>query len=264
MKSREIVGRIWKSLTLGESTLTVAAIQDSIEAAITRTGIRTKYGRSITFGNTMLISISPEAMEVVAPAQRRVLSEIQEHLPAQLGAKGWALLQQELSLNLVADSTLVGLQMSVRVVDADVTPDIPTGSRLPKAPSTSIPLMRLVELDGTRREWVIDPLRPLVIGSAPPPDSPEWAALTIDKRYVSRIHLLARPHIGPAPTLLINDRSTHGTTVNGTPVTPRVDVHVSHGDVLHLAAGGGIQGSRLRFVVGRPDAEVTEGTTGPL
>lgn len=259
------IGEMWRQLLryldLGESGMEVWQIQEAIAKAVANTRVKTLTGQTLIYGNTMIVSLSPEAYEVVRPVERPVVNELQEHLPKRLQEVGLILNGAPLRIALVVDPGLQGREVKVGASERDVTPDEHgRASREPDPDVTPDDASQVsVVLVGPKpREWQVRGDRRLLIGRRPKQPGTVHTDVEIDNPTLSRLHAglqAVRLPDGDKGLEVTDLESQNGTFVDGRRVDSNRPVHVRHGQVIRL---GGKSGVNLRVSVAGVDPDATE------
>lgn len=245
--------------SLDQAGLSTVDVQEKIEQAIIQTGVRTKYGRTLRYGNCMTVAMGEDAYKAILPVQRQVLKEIQKHLPAKLQREHWHLPDPTLRIAVVRGPHLSPTEVSAEAADEDVTPDyeLNTWGRTNRSNGR----IRLSEVGPGGRAWEIDPHSSVLIGRKPKNSAASQVGIALENDYVSARHLVieATTLADGTPAVLVTDQdSRHGTKVNGMPIRPRTPVTVTHGQTIELA---GRAGKTLRVIVpgAGSDGDATQG-----
>lgn len=208
-------------------------------------------GPAVVFGDYMEVRVSPAAEERVRPLLGEFLPYTEQEIVKQLRKRRCRGAEEKLTIRLVADESLSGLEVQAIPKERD-------GSPAPSYGSVVVEPAYLFRLDG-QGQWEVPHNREVIVGRS------YGADIDLGDKKVSQSHLMARAlvrHNGTEAVQLRELGSMNGTLFRGRRLAKDESVRAEHGDVVTLAPertpagwGGGI---RLRVVIGNRALDRTQ------
>ncbi|MDR2378498.1 MAG: FHA domain-containing protein [Bifidobacteriaceae bacterium] len=256
MRIGEMARRFWAILSIGEQELTVRQVQAAMESEIVRAGVKTLRG--VVYANTVLVYLSPDALDALRPVERQVIVEIERNLPVTLAAAG-AEIQGSLRVSVAMDRSLKGLRMRAVAADQDETPRSPSNPVGPgRWPGPSAAKVGLKPDGADSGFWPVTEECDCIVSRRPRDGAQNQGDLQFDDQYVSIPHArfsAERAADGLVRLVMTDLNSRNGTTVDGVGVVRWRPVPLRDGQRIRF---GGRDGPAVVAVIEQEDAEATQ------